>query len=226
MFGALAGKAAKAVGSALSPSVSSLIGDLGGAAIGGGLSFLGGHLTNIENKARMREQMAFQERMSNTAYQRAMKDMRLAGLNPILAYKQGGASSPGGASIGAVDAITPGVATARDIMRLGSDVRTMAMQRRQLAAATKQLEAQEEKTQHEASSAASKARVDKAQADVDVAAYRGELGALIRRYERMGGGAGTGLSFLEWLRQTIDPSKGFKENLDRAILGKPRFGGP
>jgi len=87
------------------------MGDLGGI-FSGILGYLGQQDTNEANAAQAQKQMDFQATQSGTAYQRATADMKAAGLNPMLAYSQGGASTPGGAMATMQNSAASGVAAA------------------------------------------------------------------------------------------------------------------
>lgn len=100
---------------------------LAAGAVSAGASILGQSSANRANLRIAREQMAFQERMSSTAYQRAMDDMRRAGLNPMLAYSQGGASSPGGASATMQDVLGPAVS--RGAQAISSAVQSLRVKK-------------------------------------------------------------------------------------------------
>lgn len=69
-----------------------------GAAIAGGAGVIGAYMTNQANSAQAQRQMDFQERMSGTAHQREVQDLRAAGLNPMLSALGNGASTPSGAA--------------------------------------------------------------------------------------------------------------------------------
>jgi hypothetical protein len=85
-----------------------ILGQIGaGPLFTGFTSLFGGAAANVSREQQASRQMQFQERMSSTAYQRAMQDMREAGLNPILAAKVGPASSPAGAMANIQDIGTP-----------------------------------------------------------------------------------------------------------------------
>jgi flagellar biosynthesis GTPase FlhF len=60
------------------------------------MSQRGAKAANAANAQLAHNQMQFQERLSRTAYQRQVDDMKAAGINPMLSARMGGASTPSG----------------------------------------------------------------------------------------------------------------------------------
>jgi len=99
---------------------------IGSTLVSGGLDYIGQREANETNLTTAREQMQFQERMSNTAHQREVMDLRNAGLNPVLSANSSGASTPQGAS-GKVEnvfsGLQPAISSALEATRLYQDIK-------------------------------------------------------------------------------------------------------
>ena len=83
-----------------------------GSIVAGGASLLGGVFGNKSSAKEAEKNRSFQEDMSNTSYQRAVADMKAAGINPMLSAKVGGASTPSGSQAEQRDVVTPAVQSA------------------------------------------------------------------------------------------------------------------
>lgn len=86
---------------------------LGASLVTGASSLFGGATANRQNRKEAFKNRQFQEKMSNTSYERSVADMKKAGLNPLLAYTQGGASTPSGGQASNSDITTGIQASAR-----------------------------------------------------------------------------------------------------------------
>lgn len=117
--------------------MAAIAGAIGAAVIGGVFSAVGASKQNKAAKKAAQRQMDFQREMYGSRYQMTMRDMKLAGLNPILAYKTGVGSSPGGSTysptnVGAagVQGAASGVSSAIAATRQKQELKNMREQQK------------------------------------------------------------------------------------------------
>ncbi len=94
----------------------------------GALNVVGSIMGNRARAAEAQKNRRFQERMRNTEWQAGMEDMKRAGINPALAYSQGGASSPSGSLAQQSDVISPGVSSAQEARRIEKELKLLDAQ--------------------------------------------------------------------------------------------------
>jgi hypothetical protein len=201
-----------------------------------------GRETNATNRQIAQDQMSFQERMSNTAYQRSMADMRQAGLNPMLAYGQGGASTPTGAAI-AMQNPAQGINPMNSAKITDAILAKKEIKNKDIAAAlgtAQKLKAIADKDQAEASARHIKvdqdikkeqlgiikaeAQVKKKRAEVDKALVG--VDATLSRMSPLVGAAGTAFGFAKmsnFLSRYLTGGKGLKFKTNFKINKKPEL---
>lgn len=173
---------------------------LAAAAVPAVASFLGQSEANAANIKQAREQMAFQERMSSTAVRRAMEDMRLAGINPIMAAGAA-ASTPSGAAARVEDAIGPAVSSAQHGRRLSRELDLLR---------TQELQARSAATASQTQSALNVAHQEEAFArtrnmDVQTALLNADLPGALNRARVESSRAGLGAAWVDRVMRTIMP---------------------
>lgn len=156
-----------------------------GSLVGGGLSMIGQHQANIANAKEADKNRDFQERMSNTAHQREVADLRSAGLNPILSAGGGGSSTPSG-GMANITSTTEGLAhSAKNIAPQIAAVNQMKAQTAQTAAQTALAPDQKKLLEAQTASALATARATEKMAGIGDAVKYGS-GLLKNVGERLG----------------------------------------
>ena len=116
-----------------------------GELISGAASIIGQNKANKAAKQAAEAQMAFQREMRDTAHQSEVKDLRAAGLNPLLSGTGGpGSAVPAGASYTPQNELSGGVSSALQAATVKSEIEQRKAAIDQLESTTKQADTQAE----------------------------------------------------------------------------------